>query len=213
MIVKGRLVSALPAARPSGSVAVPSRVWLTAAVVALLAATPASAQVPSAVDGVVKQCAACHGSDGNSTIPNIPSLAGQPEFFLLNQLILMREGVRRIDAMAALVAPLTDDQIGTIAKHFAALPAKPSGEPIDPAQQTRGAQLATRLRCASCHRADFAGQDQMPRLAGQRLDYLIASMKALRDNTRSGADTLMTAAITGVPDADLVAIAHYVAAP
>src|SRR2546428_707277 len=44
-----------------------------------------------------KLCAACHGEDGNSRTANIPSLAGQPEFFIINQLFLMREGVRKVE--------------------------------------------------------------------------------------------------------------------
>ena len=106
---------------------------------------------------------------------------------------------------------LTDADIEGLAKHFAALAPKASGEEVDPARSQRGAELAAGLRCASCHRADFGGQDQMPRLATQRLDYLVESMKALRDDRRSGADTLMTAAIHGIVDADLVALAHFVA--
>ena len=35
-------------------------------------------------------CGVCHGEDGNSKMENIPSIAGQPEFFVLNQLFLMR---------------------------------------------------------------------------------------------------------------------------
>lgn len=185
----------------------------TAVLLAALAAPAAALAQGADVSAPLAQCGACHGQDGNSAIPSTPSLAGQPEFFLLNQLILMREGVRRIDVMTALVRPLTDDQIGALASHFARQTAKATGNALDPALRERGAALTAKLRCASCHRADFGGQDQMPRLAGQRLDYLISSMIALRDNKRSGADTLMTAAITGVPDADLIAIAHYVAAP
>ena len=51
----------------------------------------------------------------------------------------------------------------------------------------------------------------MPRLAKQRIDYLIYSMKAFRDNTRSGADTLMSSVVAGLSDADLAALAHYAA--
>ena len=50
----------------------------------------------------------------------------------------------------------------------------------------------------------------MPRLAKQRIDYLIHSMKQFRDNTRSGADTLMSNVVIGVSDDDLAALAHYV---
>ena len=75
----------------------------------------------------------------------------------------------------------------------------------------RGAELAPKLRCASCHRPDFSGQDQMPRIAAQRIDYLIHAMKEFRDDKRTGADTAMTAVVVGVPDADLAALAHYAA--
>ncbi len=36
-------------------------------------------------------------------------------------------------------------------------------------------------------------------------------MKEFRDDNRSGADTAMTAVVIGLPDADLVALAHYAA--
>jgi cytochrome c553 len=51
----------------------------------------------------------------------------------------------------------------------------------------------------------------MPRLAKQRLDYLVHALKQFRDNTRSGADTLMSNVVIGVSDADVVALAHYAA--
>ena len=52
---------------------------------------------------------------------------------------------------------------------------------------------------------------QMPRLARQRIDYLVHALKEFRDNQRSGADTLMSNVVAGVPDADLTALAHYAA--
>ena len=159
----------------------------------------------------VPQCALCHGDDGNSRIKNIPSLAGQPEFFVLNQLFLMREGVRQIEAMMPFVKDLTDSDIEGIAKHFAALQPKSSDEEIDPALVKRGGELANTLHCASCHLPSLAGRQQIPRLAKQRVDYLIHSLKEYRDNTRSGADTLMNNAVAGLSDADLNALAHYAA--
>src|SRR4030095_160970 len=94
-------------------------------------------------------CGTCHGEDGNSRMPNIPSLAGQPEFFIINQLFLMREGVRKVEAMAALVKDLKDDDLQALAKHYAAQPPKASGEPIDPALVRRGSELSATRRCGS----------------------------------------------------------------
>jgi cytochrome c553 len=157
----------------------------------------------------IAQCAGCHGEDGNSRLENIPSLAGQPEFFVLNQLFLMREGVRPIEAMMPFVKDLKDDDINALAKHFAVLTAKPSDEKVDPTLVKRGEELAPALRCGSCHLPDLSGQQQMPRLAKQRIDYLAFSLKAFRDNTRSGADTLMSNVVAGLSDAELAALAHY----
>ena len=159
----------------------------------------------------VKQCGACHGEDGNSRTPNIPSIAGQPEFFLTSQLFLVREGVRKIEGMSPLLKDLKDDDLVAMAKHFAALEAKPSDETIDPKLAERGAALVGPMRCESCHLPSLVGQDQMPRLAKQRVDYLIHAMKEFRDDTRSGADTLMSNVVAGVSDDDLAALAHYAA--
>src|SRR5215471_21702116 len=75
----------------------------------------------------ITACGACHGEDGNSRMENIPSLAGQPEFFILNQLFLMREGVRKVEVMTPFVKDLTDDDLNALAKHFNKLAPKPSG--------------------------------------------------------------------------------------
>ena len=62
----------------------------------------------------IQLCSACHGEDGNSKIEKIPSLAGQPAFFILNQLFLMREGVRKVEAMAPIVKDLKDDDLTSL---------------------------------------------------------------------------------------------------
>src|SRR5205807_3254933 len=131
-------------------------------------------------------CAGCHGEDGNSPIDKIPSLAGQPAFFVLNSLFLMREGVRKVDAMASFVKDLTDEELDGLSKHYSALPAKPSGEKIDAALASKGAAVATQRGCMSCHLPGLEGQQQMPRLAKQRIDYLIPTLKAYRDAPRPG---------------------------
>jgi cytochrome c553 len=156
-------------------------------------------------------CGSCHGEDGNSRMEKTPSLAGQPEFFITQQLILMRETVRKVEAMAPFVKDLKDDTIVALAKHYASLPPKPSEEKLDTALAKRGEALAARLRCASCHKPDLSGQEQMPRLAKQRIDYMRDAMIAYRDDKRTGADTAMTAVVFGLSDEDIAALAHYAA--
>src|ERR671933_955196 len=69
-------------------------------------------------------CAACHGEDGNSTNPAVPSIAGQPRLFLENQLILFREELRKSDQMQPVVKGLQDAEIVKLAQHFSNMPAK-----------------------------------------------------------------------------------------
>jgi cytochrome c553 len=159
----------------------------------------------------VALCAGCHGEDGNSKLEKIPSLAGQPAFFTMNSLFLMREGVRKVDAMASFVKELTDAELDGLSKHYAALPAKPSGETVDQALVQKGAALSTQRGCGSCHLPTLAGQEQIPRLAKQRIDYLVVTLKSYRDAPRPGADTAMSAAIAGASDDDIVALANFAA--
>jgi cytochrome c553 len=180
---------------------------LAAALVVSAGAQAQSLTLPQRIE----QCGTCHGEDGNSKLENIPSLAGQPSFFTLNQLILMREGVRKVEAMAPFVKGLTDAEIQALAEHYEKLPPKPSGETIDPALAERGAKVAVQRRCESCHLPSLAGQQQMPRLAKQRIDYMIHAMKQYLTDSRSGADTAMTASIFGLRDEELAALAHWAA--
>ena len=157
-------------------------------------------------------CAACHGEDGNSANPQIPSIAGQPKLFLENQLILFREELRRSDQMLPVVKGLKDAEIVKLAEHFSKLPAKAmeSGAADSKLLKT-GAERAKALRCGVCHLSDYSGQNQIPRLAGQREAYLEAEMRAYRDGKRTGGDTIMAATLYGVSDADIKALAHYLA--
>jgi cytochrome c553 len=188
---------------------------LAAAALAGLAAwTPPSEAAGDAERGRAKAtqvCASCHGADGNSTMENIPSLAGQPETFTTLQLILFRERIRLVDAMLEVSRPLSDGDIADLAAHYARLPPRPPPAARDAAKAGRGAAIAERLRCATCHAQNYAGREQMPRLAGQREDYLLHSMKQFRDNERTGTDTTMQGVLYGLSDADLSAMAHYLA--
>ena len=175
--------------------------------------SPTFSQVRSAA-ALVATCAACHGEDGNSRLENVPSLAGQPEFFLLNQLVLMRDGVRTIPVMAALVRDLTDADIQAIASHFSARDPRASDEPIDDSP-LRSAAVSSPRHCDAAHAISpgLEGRQQIPRLAKQRIDYLTRALKDYRDGTRAGADTLMNNAVAGLSDTDLSALAHYATSP
>jgi len=154
-------------------------------------------------------CFECHGPGGNSVTPGIPSIAGQPKLFVETQLVLIREELRPAPQMLPLVKGMKDAEIVRLAEHFSRLPAKSmTTGPADPKLMKQGMARAQALRCGICHTADFGGQNQVPRLAGQREEYLVSEMLAYRDGTRKGGDTIMAAALYGVSDADIRALAH-----
>jgi cytochrome c553 len=155
-------------------------------------------------------CAACHGDDGNSTNPQIPSIAGQPKLFLETQLVLFREELRKSDQMTPVVKGLKDPEIVKLAEHFSKLRAKAmEAGTADARLMKTGLERANALRCGICHLSDFRGQNQIPRLAGQREAYLEAEMRAYRDGKRTGGDTIMAATLYGVSDAEIKALAHF----
>lgn len=178
--------------------------WLTALFICPALAQPTPEKAPL--------CNVCHGVNGNSATPGTPSIAGQPALFVENQLVLIREGVRKVQpVMEAAVQGMKDADIRALARHYSAQkPVAARGAP-DPALMKQGAALVHKLHCANCHQADFRGREQMPRLAAQREEYLEAAMNSYRQYTRVGGDTLMAAALYGTSDADVKALAHFLA--
>jgi cytochrome c553 len=174
-------------------------------------ATGATGAFAQSIAPRLAQCAACHGADGNSQIKDFPSLAGQPRVFLENQLVMIREGMRDIPAMKGSLDGVSDADITALAQHYASLPVKSTPGPQNTAWLERGRQLASDMRCGICHLPNYQGREQMPRLAGQREDYLLHSMRQFRSNQAVGRDTLMAAALYGVSDQDLQAMAHFLA--
>ena len=156
-------------------------------------------------------CAACHGPGGNAPIAQFPSLAGQPRLFIENQLVLIREGLRDVPAMKAAMDGMKDEEIVELSKHFAAQTPIASAGAGQPQKLRAGADASARMLCGTCHLPNFAGQGQVPRLAGQNEEYLVLSMKQFRDNPGPGRDTIMAATMRGVSDADLANLAHYMA--
>ena len=113
--------------------------------------------------------------------------------------------------MAGVLKGVTDYDFMDMAAYFSRqTPPRGDGSP-DPKLRARGAELAKTMGCGSCHLADFRGQKQIPRLDRQREDYLASSLKAYRDNKRAGTDTNMNGLMYRVSDADIQALAHFLA--
>lgn len=160
-------------------------------------------------------CAACHGAAGISELPEIPSLAGQPDAYVQWQLVYFRSGVRKNPVMAPLVAGLTDEDVRNLGAYYASLspPVSPGAAGTAAAASAEGAaKLAREHKCDSCHGASFGGQQAAARLAFQREDYLLKALRDFKSGARTGGGvSAMPDAVYPLTDDDLKTLAHLLA--
>ncbi|MEM5468824.1 cytochrome c [Celeribacter marinus] len=70
---------------------------------------------------LAKKCSACHGKDGISKDPEVPSLAGQPALYLRKAMEDFQNGSREDRRMTMMAKPLSKDDIGDLAAWFSAI--------------------------------------------------------------------------------------------
>ena len=191
----------------------------------LLAAIASAADAPAApkVDlakgaasyGAV--CAACHGADGNSTVPLQPKLAQQHPEYLVKQLLDFKHGTRKDAIMQGFAASLSEQDARNIAWWLASQKEKPGfakekdlvmlGEKI-----YRGGIMDRHIpACAGCHSPNGAGiPQQYPRLSGQHAEYTAKQLAAFRDGSR-GNSVPMHDLSQYMTDHEIKAVSDYIA--
>jgi cytochrome c553 len=184
-----------------------------AAAAGALAAAGAAAQPTEAQRQKAEPCVACHGAEGRAPLADTPAIAAQPKQFITTQLVMFREGNRKSAVMNALAAPLTNADINDLGSYFSAQAAPlPAGAPLSADAAAAGRGLAEKLLCTQCHGADLKGQQHIPRLAGQRADYLKTQLLGFKAQTRFDMDGNMTAAAQALTPADIETLAAYLGA-
>ncbi|MBI2734985.1 MAG: cytochrome C [Rhodospirillales bacterium] len=155
-------------------------------------------------------CLACHGERGQSTVPEVPSLGAQTAPYLLIQLFMFREKLRNNEIMNEAVKGFSDDDLRAFADALAKLPAPAaSGEATDPARMARGQALVQQYRCNVCHAPDLGGREAVPRIAGQREDFLLKTLREYKTNQRPGYDASMGDVMQPIPDTDIPDLAYF----
>ena len=157
-------------------------------------------------------CLACHGEKGQSETENIPSLGAQQAPYALIQLFMFREKLRSFEPMNEMAKSLSDADLREFSDFIATLP-KPAPPPDagDPARMQRAQALAAQNHCNACHKPDFSGADNVPRIADQREDYLAKTLAAYKDNSRHGYDGTMAEVMGPITAEQIADLAYYIA--
>jgi len=166
-------------------------------------------------------CAACHGADGNSAVPNWPKLAGQHEQYLVRQISLIQSGKRPVPEMMGIVMGLSTQDIADLAAHFSAQ--QKSAGLADEAQVALGERTFRAGNgesgvpaCMACHGPAGEGNPLAgyPALAGQHAVYTGNMLKRFRDGERWGEDDVSSHVMNGVTaeltDEEIAAVASYI---
>jgi len=166
-------------------------------------------------------CAACHGADGNSTVPNWPKLAGQHEQYLTRQVTLIKSGARPVPEMMGIVPGLSDQDIKDLSAYFAVQEAAPGvaegsivllGEMVYRAGNAETGVPA----CMSCHGPAGEGNPPAgyPALAGQHSMYTGKMLTGFRAGENYGEDDapshIMNGSAAELSDEEIEAVASYI---
>jgi cytochrome c553 len=156
-------------------------------------------------------CFACHGEHGTSEAENTPSLGGQQAAYALIQLFMFREKLRTFDPMNEVTKSFSDDDLKAFSDFIATLPKpQPPSDAPDAARMQKALAIINANHCNSCHKGDFGGADNVPRLANQREDYLAKTLREYKDNSRHGYDGTMADVMGAVTVEQIPDLAYYI---
>jgi cytochrome c553 len=170
----------------------------------------AAADAAESTDTRLPACLACHGDGERAALPGVPALGAQPFDYLTIQLYMFREKMRAIEPMTQMLAGVKDDELKRLAASIAKLPPpQPDAAAMEPARAERAQALVVQHRCNFCHNRDYSGQQNVPRLAGQREDYLLKTLRDYKSNARRGYDATMDDVLYSLTDEDFRDLAHF----
>ncbi|MEE4218160.1 MAG: c-type cytochrome [Xanthomonadales bacterium] len=176
---------------------------------------PVAGQAKSAI------CAACHGMDGNSTVPTWPKLAGQHEKYMVRQVTLIKAGARMVPEMAGIVPGLSEQDIEDISAFFASQVNNGGvadesmievGERIYRAGNAESGVPA----CMACHGPAGEGNPLAgyPALAGQHSVYTSKALTQFRAGENWGEkdapSQVMNGSAAELTDEEIAAVASYI---
>ena len=191
------------------------RLWLAAGALALAGAALAQDNEARARQIIGGSCFLCHGAEGESASEVFPRLAGQNAEYIAKQLENFKSGKRQSTAMAPMVEKLTPEDMAALGRFYASRP--PHQEAAKDAPLAAVGQYIYQVgnrfsgvpACATCHGADGAGSNALPRLAGQHAAYLDKQLRQFGQRARNNDNAVMHAVVEKMTPLEMAAVAEY----
>jgi cytochrome c553 len=184
----------------------------------LLGLAPAAHADPAAraLEIVQGKCFICHGTDGESSSPVFPRLAGQHAAYVTRQLADYKSGRRRSDTMRPMVDDLSNDDFVALGRYFESRTPLAHSQPDAELAQVgrfvfnRGNPFSGIPACASCHGTNGHGTETLPRLAGQHAVYIEGQLKKFNTRERTNDNAIMHSVASKLTELETKAVSVYV---
>jgi cytochrome c553 len=196
-------------------------IWAAAGILSVVSLHAVAEGDASAGQAKSALCAACHGVDGNSVVPNWPKLAGQHTEYMVRQFNLIKSGARSVPEMAGIVAGIGDQDIQDMSAWFSSQ--TNSGGVADESLAILGQRIYKAGNsesgvpaCMSCHGPAGEGNPLAgyPALAGQHAMYTSKMLTDFRAGSQWGVDDgpseIMSGVAAQLASEEIEAVASYI---
>lgn len=159
---------------------VPDHMAMLGLVALGIVAQPSMAADP--IDNLARTCNNCHGVNGVSAGPSMPSIGGQSEAYLKQIMMQWKSGERASATMTRLIKGYSDEQIAGLAKYFATKPWTPVAQKVGADAMKNG--KAVTERCETCHGETGSKPDDefTPKMHGQWAQFMELELMKYRDD-------------------------------
>jgi cytochrome subunit of sulfide dehydrogenase len=170
--------------------------FLAGAAAAGMISTPAASAAD--LNKTVETCASCHGSDGASVEPDVPTIAGYSAEYISDEMAAYRKNERPCrendvrsgsgkgtkSDMCRVAKDLGESDIEQVAKYFARKKFARTPQTFDSALAAKGKEIHD-ANCDKCHLdSGTVADDDAGILAGQRMQYLRSQFEDFKAGKR-----------------------------
>ncbi|MBL0123174.1 MAG: cytochrome c4 [Betaproteobacteria bacterium] len=181
-----------------------------ALIAGVLAMSGTAFAAPPSPEMLANACAGCHGTNGASAGPSMPSLAGQSQLSIVESMKGFKSGDRPSTVMGRLAKGYSDADYEAMGGFFSRQKLFATSQSVDKVKATKGEELHEK-NCARCHVENGKEiKDNSPILARQWVKYLEIQMQDYASGKRKMFDR-KEEKMKPLSKEDLEAIAHFYA--